>query len=178
MANIISGKKVQDLFVVRIDTGVDKNNQQYMQLHVSSDESAKTSGFRLFVRPDDELIENYFDGFDIEEFFDENGAKKRNVLDEPIPIGKGRLIEVTFAPCKYKINDTDVTFMKSSERRVVLGADSSAEAYADAMITRVYSKAEGFYWNYRKSDDYRKYVVFDMSSDELKDLLTEDDDDE
>lgn len=176
MANIISGKKVQDLYVVRIDSGIDKNDQKYMQLHVSSDETAKSSVFRLFVRPEDELIENYFAGVDIEEFFDEDGARKRNVLDEPIPVGKGRLIEVTFAPCKYELGDTGTTFMKSSERKVVLGADSNAEAYATAMITRVYSKAVGFYWNYRNSDDYKDYVVFDMSADELKSIIENDED--
>ena len=176
MANIISGKKVQDLYVVRIDSGIDTNGERYMQLHVSSDETAKSSVFRLFVRPDDELIENYFADFDIEEFFDENGGKKRTVLDEPCPIGKGRLIEVTFAPCKYELGDTGATFLKSSERKVVLGADSNADAYADAMITRVYSKAVSFYWNYRNSDDYKKYVLFDLSSDELQAIIENDED--
>lgn len=167
---IVSGKEVQDLYVVRVDTGLDKNNEAYMQLHISSDENAQSSTFRLFCRPDDDNVQNWFD--DTDQFF-EDGAKKRTVLESAVPIGRGRLMQVTFAPCEYKIGDKGTTFVKNSENRVILGADGSAKAYAAAMVQRVYQSTScvGFYSNFKASEDYRKHVMFRLDRSELESFM-------
>lgn len=167
---IVNGKEVQDLYVVRVDTGLDKNNEAYMQLHISSDENAQSSAFRLFCRPDDENVQNWF--ADTDRFF-EDGAKKRTVLESALPIGQGRLMQVTFAPCEYKIGTSGATFIKNSENRVILGADGSAKAYAAAMVQRVYQSEScvGFYSNFKTSDDYRKYVMFRLTRSELESFM-------
>mgnify|MGYP000756584901 FL=1 len=97
--------------------------------------------------------------------YSEDGTRKVTLLKEPIKLQeKYKLISVSHAP--YKVDDRVIR-----STYCVCEESDSTQATVDRAVQRGFDRAESFFKNPGFYDDYRKFVLFDVSKEELESLL-------
>ena len=148
-----------DVYAVAIATGTSTDGRKYANVLLKKEAVlAIRSNYSLFLDPNDETLMNQLNLTDLT--YSEDGTRKVTLLKEPIKLQeKYKLISVSHAP--YKVNDRVIrsTYCVCEESTV------------DRAVQRGFDRAESFFKNPEFYDDYRKFVLFDVSKEELESLL-------
>lgn len=160
-----------EIFAVAVATGVSATGTDYANILVSrEDKPAKRSAYSVFLDVNDEEQLQMLGIDDIEALKSEDGSRKVTPLKQAVSLGEGKLGTVQHAPYGVmKAGSTKPTFYRTTSV-VALGTDSLS-AVADRAVSRAYERADCFAKGESFLADYRKYVVFEMSRDELERLL-------
>lgn len=153
-----------DVYAVAIATGTSTDGRKYANVLLKKEAIlAIRSNYSLFLDPNDKTLMNQLNLTDLT--YSEDGTRKVTLLKEPIKLQeKYKLISVSHAP--YKVNDRVIR-----STYCVCEESDSTQATVDRAVQRGFDRAESFFKNPEFYDDYRKFVLFDVSKEELDSLL-------
>jgi len=153
-----------DVYAVATATGTSKDGRKYANVLLKKEAIlAIRSNYSLFLDPNDKTLMNQLNLTDLT--YSEDGTRKVTLLKEPIKLQeKYKLISVSHAP--YKVDDRVIR-----STYCVCEESDSTQATVDRAVQRGFDRAESFFKNPEFYDDYRKFVLFDVSKEELESLL-------
>jgi hypothetical protein len=155
----------QPVYAVAIATGISQESgNKYANVQVSMDENAKRSPYSIYLDTSDEDMMSLLGNPEL------TYSEERKVmrLEQPVKLkGLYKLYDLSHAP--YKTAAGRVIWGTS----VVVRPDDNESLVINSAIQRAYMRAESFFKGEKFLKDYKTYVLFDLSREELEDLLTE-----
>lgn len=158
------------IYAVAIATGTSAAGDQYSNVLVSREPKATIrSSWSVFLDPNDQEMFEKLKIEDLDAFRAEDGSRKVTPL-EPVALYEGILATVQHAPYGvYRQGSDKPRWIYSTS--VVKTPNDSLQTLSDNAVRRAYERAEVFAKGEVHLEDYRKYVVFAMSREELEKLL-------
>ena len=174
------------VYAIAIATGTSAaTGDRYQNILVSKNaEPRNRSQYSYFLDPQDEETLNKLGITDLEPYYSEDGSRKVTVLKKcPILFEEGTLLTVEHAPYfiyarGYDSSSADPKYRCIDSTSVVAGPTEDAMTLATNAIRRAYANAVGFGRGDQFLDDYRRWLVFRVSPEEIANRLFEVDDDE
>jgi hypothetical protein len=157
-------------YAVGIAYGISQRGDKYASAFVSDENKpARFSQFSLFLDEDEYdkygITDAMFDGM-------ENSSRKTAKLETPIPLGNKCLCTAQHAP--YGVLRDNGNYRWIHGTGFVMSAGSTqeqAENEAAIQVARRYENADAFADGDEHLKDYRKLVVFELSREELRNLI-------
>lgn len=158
------------IYAVAIATGTSATGDKYANVLVSKEpKTTIRSSWSLFLDLNDQEMLEKLNITDIEDFQAEDGSRKVTPI-QPVTLFEGVLATVQHAPYGiYRQGSDKPRWIYSTS--VVKTSNDSLQHLADNAVRRAYERAEVFAKGETHLEDYRKYVVFAMSREELEKLL-------
>ena len=158
------------IYAVAIATGTSAAGDQYANVLVSREPKATIrSSWSVFLDLNDQEMFEKLKIEDLDAFRAEDGSRKVTPL-EPVALYEGILATVQHAPYGvYRQGSDKPRWIYSTS--VVKTPNDSLQTLSDNAVRRAYERAEVFAKGEAHLEDYRKYVVFAMSREELEKLL-------
>lgn len=157
-------KEKTEIYAIAIATGTSSNGNKYANVLVSKEAILRTrSNYSLYLDPADKILLKQIGDPDLT--YSEDGTRKVTPLEKPMKLeGEYTLVNAEHAP--YKVNDRVIR-----NAYAVANANEDADKLITDAVQRGFDRAEAFYRNTAFYDDYRKFVLFECTQEELEQLL-------
>lgn len=172
---ISTSKQAEQAYGVGIAYGLSAEGTRYASLLVSKTEKGSTfSPFSIFISEDEYsqygITDDMFANM-------KNGDRKVTKLKTPVDLGNYWFVVVSHAPYGVTRNNGKLRFIRSTSFCLPEADKNAITAEAETRVMRAYERADAFAKGEAFYDDYRKLVVFDITREDLFDLLNEEDND-
>lgn len=176
---IIKDAENVQLYAVGIATGKSAAGTDYQNILVKSTATPSLrSDYSYFLNLDDKEMMAKLDIADISAYRNEDGTRKVTKLDEAVPLFVGTLATCQHAPYGVLRTDGSGKYRAIRTTTIVVPEGESVAAAADRAVARAYERADAFAKGEEHMADYRKYVLFFQTRDELEMLMNTNDDGE
>lgn len=171
---ISTSKQAEQAYGVGIAYGISAEGTRYASLLVSKTEKGSTfSPFSIFISEDDYSQHNITDAM----FENMKSGDRKVIKIEPKDLGSYWFVVVDHAPYGIMRNNGKLRFIRTTSFCIPNADKSAIPAEAKTRVMRAYERADAFAKGEAFYEDYRDLVVFDITREDLFELLNEEDDD-